>query len=203
MPTAEGTLARPRRFPMLPLEGDWDRASELIAKYFPIVTHIVRRYHCSPTDREDLYQEGCLVILEAARDYQDGNDVDFDRFIVRAIERRLRQCRRAAVRVACHEAHSWDELEEIEALLTRDRSSAIPGGSSGGSLKAGDFAHVVDAQWFEWVLTQLTSLQRHVVLRYFMEGATEQEIANELGIRQQSVHAAKRGALTKLRKLFR
>jgi DNA-binding CsgD family transcriptional regulator len=41
------------------------------------------------------------------------------------------------------------------------------------------------------------------VLRYFMEGATEQEIANELGIRQQSVHAAKRGALTKLRKLFR
>jgi RNA polymerase sigma factor (sigma-70 family) len=215
MPTAEGTLARPRRFPMLPLEGDWDRASELIAKYFPIVTHIVRRYHCSSTDREDLYQEGCLVILEAARDYEDGKcdrpgddrrpppDGDFDRFIVRAIERRLRQCRRAAVRVACHEAHSWDELEEIEALLTRDRSSAIPGGSTGGSLKAGDFAHVVDAQWFEWVLTQLTSLQRHVVLRYFMEGATEQEIANELGIRQQSVHAAKRGALTKLRKLFR
>ena len=50
---------------------------------------------------------------------------------------------------------------------------------------------------------QLTSLQRHVVLRYFMEGATEQEIALELGIRQQSVHAAKRGALTKLRKHFR
>ena len=56
--------------------------------------------------------------------------------------------------------------------------------------------------WFDWVLTQLTSLQRHVVLRYFMEGATEQEIANELGIRQQSVNAAKRGAITKLRKLI-
>src|SRR5919202_208307 len=103
MPTAEGTLARPRRFPMLPLEGDWDRASELIAKYFPIVTHIVRRYHCSPTDREDLYQEGCLVILEAARDFEDRSEGDFDRFIVRAIERRLRQCRRAPVGGGLHE----------------------------------------------------------------------------------------------------
>jgi RNA polymerase sigma factor (sigma-70 family) len=203
MPIAEGTLARPRRFPMLPLEGGWDRASELIAKYFPIVTHIVRRYHCTSTDREDLYQEGCLVILEAARDYREGLDGDFDRFIVRAVERRLRQCRRAAVRVASHEAHSWDELEEIEALLTRDRSSMPTGITAGATLKAADFTHVVDAQWFDWVLTQLTTLQRHVVLRYFMEGATEQEIANELGIRQQSVHAAKRGALTKLRKLCR
>src|SRR5215208_3820299 len=93
MPIAEGTLARPRRFPMLPLEGDWDRASELIAKYFPIVTHIVRRYHCAAADRDDLYQEGCLVILEAARDHREGIDGDFDRFIIRAIERRLRQCR--------------------------------------------------------------------------------------------------------------
>jgi len=64
------------------------------------------------------------------------------------------------------------------------------------------FAIPYPDQWFDWVLTQLTSLQRHVVLRYFMEGATEQEIANELGIRQQSVNAAKRGAITKLRKLI-
>jgi RNA polymerase sigma factor (sigma-70 family) len=185
------------------MEGEWDRASELVAKYFPIVTHIVRRYHCNATDREDLYQEGCLVILEAERDYREGIDGDFDRFIVRAIERRLRQCRRAAVRVASHEAHSWDELEEIEALLTRDRASVFPGITAGASLQAADFTHVVNGQWFNWMLTQLTALQRHVVMRYFVEGATEQEIATELGIRQQSVHAAKRGALTKLRKLYR
>lgn len=203
MPLAEGTLARPRRFPMLPMHGDWDRASELIAKYFPIVTHIVRRYHCNSTDREDLYQEGCLVILEAVRDYREDRDGEFDRFIVRAIERRLRQCRRAAVRVASHEAHSWDELEEIEALLTRARTSTAATVTADATRKAADYTHVVEAQWFSWVLEQLTSLQQHVVMRYFTEGATEQEIANELGIRQQSVHAAKRGAITKLRKLCR
>jgi RNA polymerase sigma-H factor len=206
MPTAESAPIRFRRFPAVPLAGDWDRASELISKYFPIVTHIVRRYHCTWNDREDLYQEGCLVILEAARDFEEEEDGSFDRFIVRAIERRLRQCRRASVRIASHESQSWDELEEIEALLSRDKSPAGAAVSvTSNALKApGDLSHhIVDAQWFEWVLTQLTTLQRHVVLRYFMEGATESEIAQELGIRQQSVHAAKRGALTKLRKLFR
>jgi RNA polymerase sigma factor (sigma-70 family) len=177
----------------------------LITKYFPIVTHIVRRYHCNWIDREDLYQEGCLVILEAARDFQEEEDGNFDRFIVRAIERRLRQCRRATVRIASHETHSWDELEEIEALLSRDKSptGAAVSATSDALRAPGDLTHIVDAQWFEWVLTQLTTLQRHVVLRYYMESATEQEIAAELGIRQQSVHAAKRGALAKLRKLFR
>lgn len=181
---------------------DWDEASELIARYLPIVHHIVRRYHCNINDREDLYQEGCLVILEAARDYQESPQETFERFVTRAIERRLRQCRRASVRVASHESHSWDELEEIEALVTRDRGQTANGIGVPPAREPADFIQVLNAHWFDWVLTQLTSLQRHVILRYFMEGATEQEIANELGIRQQSVNAAKRGAISKLRKLI-
>lgn len=191
-----------RYFAPLRTSHDWDEASELIARYLPIVHHIVRRYHCNFNDREDLYQEGCLVILEAARDYQETPDESFERFVTRAIERRLRQCRRATVRVASHESHSWDELEEIEALVTRERGQAPGGVGVPPAREPADFLRVLNAQWFDWVLTQLTSLQRHVVLRYFMEGATEQEIANELGIRQQSVNAAKRGAITKLRKLI-
>jgi RNA polymerase sporulation-specific sigma factor len=201
MARSPAAFGRPRYFVPLRTMQDWDEASELVARYLPIVHHIVRRYHCSANDREDLYQEGCLVILEAARDYRESSDETFERFVTRAIERRLRQCRRASVRVAAHEAHSWDELEEIEALLTKDRGPAIGGIGASPSHETADFIQVVDTQWFEWVLTQLTRLQRHVVLRYFMEGATEQEIANELGIRQQSVNSAKRGAISKLRKL--
>jgi RNA polymerase sigma factor (sigma-70 family) len=199
------TQAAPLRLRyMAPLQTsqDWDEASELIAQYLPIVHHVIRRYHCNFNDREDLYQEGCLVILEAARDYREASGETFERFVTRAIERRLRQCRRASVRVASHESHSWDELEEIEALLTRERSLGASGIGAPPARETADFLQILDAHWFEWVLTQLTSLQRHVVLRYFMEGATEQEIANELGIRQQSVNAAKRGAISKLRKLM-
>ena len=104
--------------------------------------------------------------------------------------------------MASHESHSWDELEEIEALVTKERGQTTTGIGVPPSREPADFVQVVNAQWFNWVLTQLTSLQRHVILRYFMEGATEQEIANELGIRQQSVNAAKRGAIGKLRKLI-
>lgn len=201
MARSEAAPVRPRYLAPLKTAQDWDEASQLIARYLPIVHHIVRRYHCTANDREDLYQEGCLVILEAARDYRETPGETFERFVTRAIERRLRQCRRASVRVASHESHSWDELEEIEALLTRERGHMASGIGTPPTREPADFLQVLDAHWFEWVLTQLTSLQRHVVLRYFMEGATEQEIANELGIRQQSVNAAKRGAISKLRKL--
>jgi len=202
MARTQAAPVRQRYFAPLRTSQDWDESSELIARYLPIVHHVVRRYHCNFNDREDLYQEGCLVILEAARDYRDTPDESFERFVTRAIERRLRQCRRATVRVASHESHSWDELEEIEALVTKERGQAPGGVGVPPAREPADFLRVLNAQWFDWVLTQLTSLQRHVVLRYFMEGATEQEIANELGIRQQSVNAAKRGAITKLRKLI-
>lgn len=201
MARTQAAPARQRYFAPLNTTQDWDEASELIARYLPIVHHIIRRYHCNFNDREDLYQEGCLVILEAARDYQETTDETFERFVTRAIERRLRQCRRASVRVASHESHSWDELEEIEGLVTKERGYTTSGIGAPPAREPADFIQVLNAQWFDWVLTQLTSLQRHVILRYFMEGATEQEIANELGIRQQSVNAAKRGAICKLRKL--
>jgi RNA polymerase sporulation-specific sigma factor len=201
MARTQAAPVRPRYFAPLRTIQDWDEASELIARHLPIVHQIVRRYHCNFTDREDLYQEGCLVIMEAARDYREGTGESFERFVTRAIERRLRQCRRATVRVASHESHSWDELEEIEALLTKDTVQTVSGVGAPPAREPADFIQILDAQWFDWVLTQLTSLQRHVVMRYFMEGATEQEIANELGIRQQSVNSAKRGAICKLRKL--
>lgn len=202
MARTQAAPVRPRFVAPPKATQDWDEASELIARYLPIVHHIVRRYHCNFNDREDLYQEGCLVILEAARDYQESPQETFERFVTRAIERRLRQCRRASVRVASHESHSWDELEEIEALVTRERGQTAGGIGVPPTREPADFVQVLNAHWFDWVLTQLTSLQRHVILRYFMEGATEQEIANELGIRQQSVNAAKRGAISKLRKLI-
>src|SRR5438067_2006321 len=68
MARTQAAPVRQRYFAPLRTRQDWDEASELIARYLPIVHHIVRRYHCNFNDREDLYQEGCLVILEAERE---------------------------------------------------------------------------------------------------------------------------------------
>src|SRR5437016_3641782 len=71
MARTQAAPVKPRYLAPLKMTQDWDEASTLIAQYLPTVHHIVRRYHCSFNDREDLYQEGCLVILEAARDYRE------------------------------------------------------------------------------------------------------------------------------------
>src|SRR3989442_5420964 len=111
MASTQAAPVRQRYFAPFKTAHDWDEASELIARYLPIVHHVVRRYHCNFNDREDLYQEGCLVILEAARDYRETPEESFERFVTRAIERRLRQCRRATVRGACPVSHCPDSPE--------------------------------------------------------------------------------------------
>ena len=48
----------------------------------------------------------------------------------------------------------------------------------------------------------LTDRQRRIVKLYFFEQLTQQQIADALGIRQQSVTDALRAALKRMRKLF-
>lgn len=52
------------------------------------------------------------------------------------------------------------------------------------------------------LLDYLTDRQRRIVKLYFFEQLTQQQIANALGIRQQSVTDALRAALKRMRKLF-
>jgi RNA polymerase sigma factor (sigma-70 family) len=48
----------------------------------------------------------------------------------------------------------------------------------------------------------LTPLQKKVIARAIFEGATEQEIAQEMGITHQCVHKIKERGLKRLRKKF-
>ena len=52
------------------------------------------------------------------------------------------------------------------------------------------------------LLDCLTDRQRQIVKLYFFEQLTQQQIADALGIRQQSVTDALRAALKRMRKLF-
>ena len=51
-------------------------------------------------------------------------------------------------------------------------------------------------------MSKLTERQMEVVQLYFYKGMTQQEIAEELGIRQQSVDRIMKQAVKKLRKNF-
>lgn len=51
-------------------------------------------------------------------------------------------------------------------------------------------------------MSKLTEHQQEIIQLYFYKGLTQQEIAEELGIRQQSVNDCLKGALKKIRKIF-
>ena len=52
------------------------------------------------------------------------------------------------------------------------------------------------------VLNELTERQRICIIDYYLNGKKEKEIAEELGIRQQSVNDFMRQAIKKLKKVF-
>lgn len=51
-------------------------------------------------------------------------------------------------------------------------------------------------------MSKLTERQTEVLQLYFYKGMTQQEIAEKLGMRQQSVNDCLKGALKKIRKIF-
>ncbi len=63
-------------------------------------------------------------------------------------------------------------------------------------------AEVEDALFLEEALSLLTPQQQKVIIATILNGATEQEVAKELGISQPAVHRMKVRALNRLKKYF-
>ena len=56
--------------------------------------------------------------------------------------------------------------------------------------------------WVRWGMEKLGERERWVLLKFYWEGWTEEEIAQELGISQQAVSKVKQRALQKLKELL-
>lgn len=63
-------------------------------------------------------------------------------------------------------------------------------------------AQVEERLFLQEALSLLTPQQKRLIIRVILEGATEQEVANEMGVTHQAVHRMKERALNKLRNVL-
>lgn len=150
-----------------------------IENYFPLVRKILRNYVSLSNDLgielKDLFQEGCLGLVEAKNNFRENKNVDFSVYATYWIKKYI--------------------LGAIaKAQKQRFNSNKI-------AFKYSNIQErVKDDFWFiDESLKQLTEIERKVVEKLYFEGSTIKEIAEDMKMNEEKIQQIKTKALMKLK----
>lgn len=177
----------------------------------PLVRLVVGRLWHRRDVREmgaDAYQEGRLALVRAAELFDEARGFAFATYAYRCILRRVLrasleqrliavpsglcgerdQYRAQARRMWCVRARGWDSADDFVAVVD-DLAQPAPT----------DCASVDRADLLEWVFRRLPPKEAGALRLLFLEGLTQQEAAQRLGVSQQRVHELRENAFRRVR----
>ncbi len=170
-------------------DGDEAAKEELLYRLQPMIYAAISRNWGD--DKEDLYQEACIVVLECIRDYDAGRGVPFLLYVKKKLNFRLFNItRRRRYTISLDQRLPVDDGE---------------GSTLGDLLPSGEpKIHDIIEQEEEikelyTAIQQLTSKQRQVILMHFFEGLKYKDIARKGGKHYKSILRLKDRALNSLK----
>lgn len=169
--------------------GDSDALSALWDRCAPIVGHALRRYHPpadSPLDRSDVAQEAACFFLETLHRDDCPNGAALVQRLFHQLPSHLSSYLRAERRRLGRQILA-DE-PELEKALQRGRVTARPSGPPGRRIAR--------------ALQRLSPRQRAVIAGIYFAERSRESIAEELGIRANTVSQFHQRALTTLREIL-
>ncbi len=177
--------------------------------YFPLVHSLARRFPYHVCDPEDLFQQGCVGLVTAAKRYEPERGVRFSTYAVPFIlgemrrlcsaagpvhvprpEREARVRLRRAAQTLMAEKHREPTVTELadamrmdagEVSLLLEDISAVPMEAVAESGREDIGLAVADA------LCGLPERTRQLLVLRYLRGMTQQEIAGQLGVSQMEV----------------
>jgi RNA polymerase sigma factor (sigma-70 family) len=158
------------------LDGDWRAIERLVGAAWPRAGLA----HTGGVEASDLRQEACAELIAAARSYDPARDGDFADLAVARVRRRLGRLLRAAARA-------------------RRRLPTVP---LDGQALAGEPSDTVDAgrnPRLARALARLSPRLRAVIVRSFVRGMSDAEIAAEYRLSRGALERARRRAAAQLR----
>ena len=147
--------------------------SAMIEEHLPLVKHIVFQvavHFPRHVEREELARAGALGLVEAARRYDESRGVPFERFAAQRIRGAILDAVRAA---------DWAP-RSVRMLARKLENRELHG-------------YLRDA------ISLLPERHRLVVIGYFLEGRTSQELARFLGVTESRVSQLRSEALLMLK----
>ena len=166
-----------------PIHKGRSEAEQVLARrYFSMVRAIARPYFLAGGDSEDLIQEGMIGLLMAIRQFSPEKDARFRTFADRCIRNRIGNVIKAAAR------QKHKPLENYVPIT----GDAIPSALDAFRI-AGPEDEILSQEADRELLNRLQailSLMENLVLRYYLDGLSYQDIARRIGRTEKSVDNA-------------
>lgn len=170
--------------------GETVAAQQVIDRLHPLICSAIRRHGGEP-DREDLYQETCLIILQCIRDFDPSKGVPFLVYVNKRVRFGLMNiCRRRVSTISLDkelEGHDSDTCTLADLLM-----SPQPGVDE-TVVQGDEVRHLYHA------ISKLSPKQRQVILLHFFYGLKYRDIARARNSHYKSVLRLKDRALKSLK----
>ena len=172
-------------------DGDINSKEEILNRLQGLIFKSIQRYYNNKNEYEDLIQEGNLVVLQSIVDYDESKGVYFLGYVKTMLKyaylnkHKIRHHLSLNITVANDKDSEWIDLLESDEDNPLDKI-----------LKFEEHFIIKDA------LSILTARQRQVVLAYYVEKLSIDDIAKRLNISYRTVINTKVRALEKMREIL-
>jgi RNA polymerase sigma factor (sigma-70 family) len=181
---------------------------ELLNEYTPELMHLARRFSYGDAQlSDDLFQEGAIGLINAARRFEPSRGVKFSTLARRHIKGRMlnyvrresRQSQCLSLHEACYSAGETDEQNPPQ-------EDCLPITACRAITEIGHFLFNVDLLMLQHPLRAmaeiLTPRQYQIFSMRYSDGFTPSEVAHTLNISPARVTQALNEAVAKLRRVF-
>lgn len=169
-------------------DGDLDAVGEIIEKLQPLVKASIKRYYNKINEYEDLLQDGNIKILESINSYEKSKGVHFLGYMKMNLKFLYLDKHKIKIHDSLNKTIGDSETEEIDLLVSQDLNildQVIERDINGALGKS---------------LGNLSERQKQVILLYYFEKLSIQEIAERLGISYRTVVNTKTNAIKNMKK---
>ena len=176
------------------LEGDDESVENLFDMLKPLILSVSSKFYFGDMDRDDLLQEGRLMILESLANFNRDKGVHFLGYIkskLKYMYMNLNKEKNYEVSLNTRVELGEGSVELMDIL--EDESVDIEG----------DFLNKVDVENLRNSLGFLTSREYQVVNMYYLENMSMKDISRKLDLAYRTVVNTKVNAVEKLRKILR
>ena len=160
--------------------------AELLKRYFRLVRFHAGRYASTPTDADDLTQEGLITLLRVMKEFDASQNKKFSSFAQVCIINKMRSLVRSQQNIALPDEELIQKIEEKGGFINSETpESILMQKESYESCRMQVMALLSDKEWN--------------ILQYVLQGASYAETAERLHISVKSVDNAMQRIRRKMR----
>jgi RNA polymerase sporulation-specific sigma factor len=172
--------------------GDKKSKQKILELLYPLIISSIRRYYNKSNEYEDLIQGGREVILYCINNFDETKGVHFLGYIKTRLRYFYLNKHNEKLTISLNAKVGEDNEEEIVDLLKSDIENPLE-----------SLLRLEEKMILQDALSTLTTRQGEIIIDFYFENLTLDEISKKLDISYRTVVNTKTAALNKLRKQLR